>query len=229
MARRIVIITGATQGLGRALVEGFANAGHTVLGCARTRKDVDRLSREFPSPHDFYAVDVSSDEAVKSWASLLLTTHGAPDLLLNNAGIINKNARLWEIGAAEFSEVVDINLKGTANVLRYFLPAMVRRKVGVVVNLSSGWGRSADPEMAPYCASKWAIEGLTLALSQELPSSMAAVALNPGLINTRMLQSCLGKAAASHPSPETWAKSAVPFLLNLGPTDNGKQLEMPPG
>jgi len=66
-------------------------------------------------------------------------------------------------------------VKGTANVIRYFVPDMVRRKSGVIVNFSSGWGRSTDAEVAPYCASKWAIEGLTQALSQELPSGMAAV------------------------------------------------------
>jgi len=95
------------------------------------------------------------------------------------------------------------------------------------VNFSSGWGRSVDAEVAPYCASKWAIEGMTLALAQELPSGMAAVALNPGIINTEMLQSCFGASARSYPSPDDWVKMAVPFLLELGPKDNGKQLEVP--
>jgi NAD(P)-dependent dehydrogenase (short-subunit alcohol dehydrogenase family) len=95
------------------------------------------------------------------------------------------------------------------------------------VNFSSGWGRSADAEVAPYCASKWAIEGLTQALAQELPSGLAAVALNPGIINTDMLQSCFGGSASGYLCPAEWAKSAVPFLLKLGPGDNGKQLTAP--
>jgi len=69
---------------------------------------------------------------------------------LNNAGLINRNARLWEIGAGEFSQVVDVNLKGVANVIRHFVPAMVKNKSGVIVNFSSGWGRSTDAEVAPY-------------------------------------------------------------------------------
>ena len=81
--------------------------------------------------------------------------------------------------------------------------------------------------MAPYCATKWAIEGLTQAFAQELPSGMAAVALNPGIINTDMLQSCFGGSASGYPSSAEWAKSAVPFLLKLGPDDNGKQLTSP--
>ena len=104
---------------------------------------------------------------------------------------------------------------------------MIKRKRGVIVNFSSGWGRSTDAEVAPYCATKWAIEGLTLAFAQELPSGMAAVALNPGIINTDMLQSCFGGSASGYLSPADWAKSAVPFLLKLGPGDNGKQLTAP--
>jgi NAD(P)-dependent dehydrogenase (short-subunit alcohol dehydrogenase family) len=209
------------------MVGEFARLGHIVLGCGRSQKAMDGLKQNFGSPHDFYAVDVSVDEAVKSWASICLTTHAPPDLLINNAGVINKNARLWEIGSREFSEVIDVNLKGTANVIRHFAPAMVKRKTGVIVNLSSGWGRSTDAEVAPYCASKWAIEGLTQSFAQELPSGMAAVPLNPGIVNTEMLQSAFGGSANNYPTAEEWAKIAVPFLLELGPEDNGKQLTVP--
>jgi NAD(P)-dependent dehydrogenase (short-subunit alcohol dehydrogenase family) len=94
----------------------------------------------------------------------------------------------------------------------------------VIVNFSSGWGRSTDAEVAPYCATKWAIEGLTQALAQELPEGMAAVPLNPGIIDTDMLRSCFGASASSYPNPAEWAKRAVPFLLKLGPKDNGRQL-----
>src|SRR6185437_9747516 len=106
------------------------------------------------------------------------------------------------------------------NVIRHFIPAMIKRKEGVIVNFSSGWGRSADAEVAPYCATKWAIEGLTQALAQELPREMTAAALNPGIINTEMLQSCFGGSASSYPTAAEWAKSAVPYLLSLGPKDN---------
>ncbi len=221
------MITGVTRGLGRAMVEELTGSGHTVLGCGRTKKEIDQLHHQCGAPHDFYQVDTASDDEVKSWASLILSAHGVPDLLLNNAGVINKNAPLWEVSAREFSQVIDVNVKGFANIIRHFVPAMVKRRQGVVVNFSSGWGRSTDAEVAPYCASKWAIEGLTLALAQELPSGMAAVSLNPGIINTEMLQSAFGRSASGYISPQRWAKSAVPFLLRLGPSDNGKQLEVP--
>ena len=99
---------------------------------------------------------------------------------------------------------------------------MIERGSGTIVNLSSGWGRSVSPEVAPYCATKWAIEGLTKALAAELPAGLAAVPLNPGVIDTDMLQKCFGGGAASYPKPEEWAKTAAPFILGLGPGDSGK-------
>jgi NAD(P)-dependent dehydrogenase (short-subunit alcohol dehydrogenase family) len=227
MAAKIVLITGVTRGLGRAMVDEFVGRGHTVLGCGRSQPGIDQLRRQFSPPHDFAAVEVASDDQVKTWAIRLLASHPPPDLVLNNAGVINRNQRLWELPAAEFSQVIDVNLKGTANVIRHFLPEMIRRKSGVIVNFSSGWGRSTDAEVAPYCASKWAVEGLSLSLAQELPPGLAAVSLNPGIINTDMLRSCFGGAASGYLSPAQWAESAVPFFLKLGPGHNGQQLTVP--
>ena len=85
----------------------------------------------------------------------------------------------------------------------------------------------AYPFGALYHGSKWAVEGLTQALAEELPSSMAAVALNPGVINTEMLQSCFGEAAAAYPAADLWAKTAVPFILKIGPRDSGTPLSVP--
>jgi NAD(P)-dependent dehydrogenase (short-subunit alcohol dehydrogenase family) len=227
MTGRIIVLTGVTRGLGRSLAEEFIRLGHTVLGCGRTRPAVEALGRRFPAPHDFECVDVASNGQVKAWAERLLRTHGAPDLLLNNAALINRSAPLWQVSTQEFSDVVDVNLKGTAHVIRRFLPAMIARGQGVVVNFSSGWGRSTDAEVAPYCATKWAIEGLTQALAQELPEGLAAVPLNPGIIDTDMLRSCFGASAASYPGPAAWARRAAPFLLSLGPQHNGRPLTVP--
>lgn len=227
MSKKIIVLTGATRGLGRAMTEVFVRLGHTVLGCGRSKEEIEQLRRSYGAPHDFDVVDVAVDDEVKAWAVRLLGKAGAPDLLLNNAGVINRNAPLWEVGAEEFSKVIDVNLKGAANMIRHFVPGMIRQKRGVIVNFSSGWGRSTDADVAPYCASKWGIEGLTQALAQELPAGLAAIALNPGIIDTEMLRSCFGGSAGSYPSPGEWAQRAVPFLLGLGPGDNGKQMEAP--
>jgi NAD(P)-dependent dehydrogenase (short-subunit alcohol dehydrogenase family) len=140
--------------------------------------------------------------------------------------VINRNAPLWRVDAADFDRVLRVNVAGTANVIRAFLPAMIGSGTGVVVNMSSGWGRSTAPEVAPYCASKWAVEGLTKALAQELPAGVAAVTVNPGVIDTEMLRSCWADAASSCPTPEEWARRAVPFLLSLDATVNGQALSV---
>jgi NAD(P)-dependent dehydrogenase (short-subunit alcohol dehydrogenase family) len=76
--------------------------------------------------------------------------------------------------------------------------------------------------VAPYCASKYAIEGLTKALAQELPAGMAAVPLNPGVIDTDMLRQAWSDGASSYPKAGAWAKVAAPYILKLGPKDNGQ-------
>jgi len=225
--QKTILITGVSRGLGRAMTEEFIRLGHTVLGCGRSEKEIAQLQKQFPPPNVFATIDVSSDEQVAAWAKRALKSHAAPDLLLNNAGRINRNAPLWQVGAPEFSDVIDVNIKGVANIIRQFVPEMLKRGSGVIVNFSSGWGRSTAAEVAPYCATKWAIEGLTLALAQELPPGMAAVPLNPGIINTDMLRSCFGGSALGYPTAEEWAKIAVPFLLKLGPANNGRPLTVP--
>lgn len=226
-SQKIIVLTGSTRGCGRAMVDGFTAAGHTIVGCGRSEQAVQELRSSYPAPHRFDVVDVASDQQVALWAKSVLESGLIPDLLVNNAAIINKNANLWDVSAEEFQQIVDVNIVGTANVIRHFAPAMIKRKKGTIVNFSSGWGRSTAPEVAPYCATKYAIEGMTQALSQELPGGMAVVAVNPGIINTDMLQSCFSDGAKNYPTPERWSKSAVPFLLGIGPKENGRPLSVP--
>jgi NAD(P)-dependent dehydrogenase (short-subunit alcohol dehydrogenase family) len=104
---------------------------------------------------------------------------------------------------------------------------MLEQQKGIIINLSSGWGRSTSPQVASYCASKWAIEGLTKALAQELPAGMAAIPLSPGIIHTDMLEICYGDHAADYTSLQTWVKKAVPYILGLSFKDNGVSLTVP--
>jgi NAD(P)-dependent dehydrogenase (short-subunit alcohol dehydrogenase family) len=218
---RVVVLTGCTRGCGRALAEFLFGEGATVIGCGRS------ATTDAPVA-DFSRVDVSDDAAVRAWASRVIEKFGAPDLLVNNAAVIARNAPLWDVPPAEVAAVLDVNVRGTINVLRHFLPAMRESRRGVVVNFSSGWGRSTSPEVATYCASKWAIEGLTRALAHELAGSgVTAVALNPGIIDTDMLRSCFGEGAGAYPSPAAWAKAAGPFLLSLGSKHHGRSLDVP--
>ena len=227
---KTIVVTGCTKGLGLAMARFFVAAGGVVCGCGRDEKVLEALRVEFGEAHSFALVDVSRDGEVKRWVDLVLEKHGAPDLLLNNAAMINRNAPLWEQAPDEVEQLMQVNLLGVVHVLRHFLPAMIRSGRGVVVNFSSGWGRCTSSDVATYCASKWGIEGLTQALAQDLSqagASVAAVALNPGMIDTQMLRRCFGSSAGHYPRAEEWVQSAGPFLLSLGMRHHGRSLDVP--
>jgi len=136
--KRLVVLTGVTRGLGRALADRLIEAGHTILGCGRDRSQIATLTKRHGKPHDFSPLDVSLDADVSAWAARLLAEYGPPDLLLNNAATINQNAPLWQVPADEFRRVIDVNIVGVTNCIRHFVPLMVKRRRGVIVNFSSG-------------------------------------------------------------------------------------------
>jgi NAD(P)-dependent dehydrogenase (short-subunit alcohol dehydrogenase family) len=204
---RTIVITGCSKGLGRALLDEFINAGHTVAGCSRSSEQMMSLTERYGPKHYFKAVDVSGEHQVKAWSEELMAHMGVPDLVINNAAMINAPAALWEVPIDEFQQLV----KGR----------------GVLVNLSSGWGRSVSAEVGPYCASKWAIEGLTKALAEELPAGLAAIPLSPGVIDTDMLRVAWGDDAAGFRTPQQWAVDAAPYILNLSEAHNGQSLTTP--
>ncbi len=220
----VIWITGCTSGLGRELVKEFYEAGHQLT--AGARRPLCELSEIYPRAN-FLPLDVAQEDSVITFCQKAFKASGAPDLLINNAAIINENAPLWEISSADFDSLVQVNISGVANMIRHTVPHMIKANKGVVVNLSSGWGRSTSPNVAPYCASKWAIEGLSQALAQELPPGLASIALNPGIIDTDMLKKTFGTDSSHFPTAAEWAKTAAPFLLNLSEKDNGASLTAP--
>ncbi|XWS18030.1 hypothetical protein CRYUN_Cryun32bG0007200 [Craigia yunnanensis] len=225
-AAKTILITGVSRGLGRALALELSKRGHAVIGCSRDQDKLNSLQSELFSPdcHLLLNVDVRSNSSVEELAQQVMEKKVVPDIIVNNAGTINKNNRIWEVPVEEFDAVIDTNVKGIANVLRHFIPLMIPKGRGIIVNMSSGWGRSGAALVAPYCASKWAVEGLSRAVAKEMPDGFAVVALSPGVINTEMLQSCFGNSASGYQTPEAWSLKAATMILNLTAADNGVSL-----
>ncbi|HIK40439.1 SDR family oxidoreductase [Thermoleptolyngbya sp. M55_K2018_002] len=233
MQKRIAI-TGVGQGLGRSLAHRFIRLGHTVCGCDLNGGAIAQLQQQYVAPHQlqshqsqthpFQSVDVTRPDQVNAWAESILE-QGAPDLLINNAGYTPPMAAFWDLPAVEFDRTLAVNVQGVANVLRAFLPAMVAQQRGIIVNLSARWGRQGAANAAAYCASKWAIEGLTQAIALELPAGMAAVTFSPGAVHTHALEVVYGaEKAATYPSPDEWAEQAAETLLAIAPEQNGQAL-----
>lgn len=223
MQKRIAI-TGVGQGLGRSLTDRFIALGHIVWGCDVNGEAIAQLQQQYAVPHQFCAVDVTQPEQVSAWAETILL-HGVPDLLINNAGYTPPMSAYWELPAAEFDRALAVNVQGVAHVLRAFLPAMVARQQGILISISARWGRQGAAHAAAYCASKWAIEGLTQAIALELPAGMAAVTFSPGAVRTHALEVIYGaEKAATYPSPDEWAAQAAETLLAIAPAQNGQAL-----
>ncbi|MFN7967561.1 MAG: SDR family oxidoreductase [Acidobacteriota bacterium] len=224
--RRKIVVTGVGSGLGQAMARAFTAEGHEVHGCGRRVEPLAALESELGLERRFVALDARDAAGVSEWA-MTVCADGPPDLLINNAAVINTPQPLWEVPDQEFATLIEINVIAVFRVVRAFAPSMIAAGRGVIVNISSGWGRSTDQGMAPYCASKWAIEGLTRALADDLPPGMAAVPVNPGVIDTPMLRQCWGEEASHFPSAHDWARRAIPFLLRLGADDNGRPVTVP--
>ena len=221
---KLVCISGCSKGLGRAMAIEFHSRGWRVAGGARNAEALEKLDKEIGDLCFFQAFDVSKSGEVENFAQSVEENLGIPDLLVNNAGIINKNAPLTQISPEEFASILSINLGGIHNMIRSFVPRMEKQGHGIIANFSSYWGQSTAPEVGPYCASKWGVEGLSRSLAQELPSGLTSVAFNPGIINTDMLRSCFGETATSYEKPESWVKKAVNALERICPSDNGKTI-----
>lgn len=220
MDKKTIVMTGTTKGIGRALACEFMKAGHFVIGCGRAVEQIDELQKEFAGRGHFSVVDVTSSENVNAWAKQTLTAYGTPDLVINNAGIITPRALFHETSEEAFNRVIDINIKGVANVCRAFLPALLAKGAGIIINFGSGWGKYAASHVSGYCTSKFGVNGFTASLAKEMPKGVGVMELWPGSIDTQQTIICWGEYKTGV-TPEQWAPGAVPIILSLSAANNG--------
>ncbi len=224
-----IAITGVSQGLGRALAKAFMAQGVTVFGGVRNLPDAVDADGDWDAPHRIMEANVTDEAALGAFAHAACA-QAVPDIVIANAGIINERAPAWTIPAETWRDVLDVNTLGVVRTLRAFMPAFLERGSGLFIAISSGWGREATGGLGPYCASKFAVEGLVGALQGELPAQVRAVALDPGGgINTGMLAACLPGENADYPTPEAWGAHAARFIAgSIFPTRAAGSLTVPP-
>ena len=181
----ISVVTGANSGIGRATAIHLAQQGHTVYGTVRSVDKAGKLqamSAEAQVEINLVELDIADDESVSAgFARILDETDGCVDVLVNNAGV-GGNAVAEECPPATYLDVMNVNLCGAVRCLQQVLPGMRARHSGAIVNITSIAGRIAALAQSPYVTSKWAFEGLSEGLAQELaPFGIRVVIIEPGV------------------------------------------------
>jgi NAD(P)-dependent dehydrogenase (short-subunit alcohol dehydrogenase family) len=179
-AQRTALIAGAARGIGLATAQRLRHEGCTVIGVDIADDAMQAVSEHFDAVD---TVDVSDGTAVEALRDRL----GQVDIVVNSAGIVGPNKPTWEVSYAEWNQTIDINLGGTFHLLRAFVPAMVERGWGRIVNIASIAGKEGNPNLAAYSASKAAVIGLTKSIGKELATTGVLVnSIAPAVIATEM-------------------------------------------
>ena len=183
---RKVFVTGASRGIGRAIAQAFRNEGAWVIGTRTGRNtETDDVCR------DWISADFLDLEQVRACAQRVRDAE--PDVLVNNAGI-NKIAPFVEITPDDFMSIQQVNVFAPFLLCQAAIPAMVRRGWGRIVNVSSIWGKVSKEYRAAYSTSKFALDGMTLALAAEhTTDGIIANCIAPGFIDTELTRRVLGE------------------------------------
>ena len=180
----VVLITGGTRGIGRAIAETFKNAGAVVYITGTNKERTEAVANELGV--NGVKMDVSDREEVKSVVNEIVEKEGRIDVLINNAGI-TRDTLFLRMKDEDWDAVINTNLNGVYNVTRAVVPVMVKKRKGVIINISSVVGFTGNVGQVNYSATKSALIGFTKSLAKELGSrNIRVVAVAPGYITTDM-------------------------------------------
>ncbi len=183
---KVVVVTGASRGIGRGIAEAFGREGARVACVATTLGNAQATSNQLGSGARPYACDVSDEAAVEALFEAIGNDFGAPHVLINNAGI-TRDGLLIRMKDEDWDRVVDVNLKGTFHCIRAVARSMMKARYGRIVNISSVIGQIGAAGQANYAASKAGLFGLTMSVAKELGSrGITCNAVAPGFIETDM-------------------------------------------
>lgn len=187
-ADAVGVVTGASRGIGAAVSRRLARLGAQVLLVARHRERMEELAAQIESEGgraELFAVDLTQEEEIAALGETIRKRYGRCDVLVNNAGISRMGAPLHAMQPADWDELMATNLRAPYLMIRALAPLMIERQSGHIVNISSLAGHNPLRNGAAYSASKWALNGLTYSVAEELRDYGVRVSvIAPGSVNT---------------------------------------------
>jgi NAD(P)-dependent dehydrogenase (short-subunit alcohol dehydrogenase family) len=223
---QVAVVTGAASGIGFGLAEALGARGLTVV-LADVEASALEAARASLANRGFvvhaHVCDVADASAVDDLARSVIARCGKVDLLINNAGVAGRLGPLWDSQPGDWAWTFGVNVFGVAHGVRSFLPTMLQRRTGHVVNVASLAGLAAPPFLGPYVASKHAVVSLSESLAAELATAGAPIRVSvvcPGHVQSRIAQSDRNRpaafAAASRTPPDVLARIHASFAEALG-------------
>ena len=189
LSGRVALVTGASQGIGRACALKLASAGASVAVAARNQEKLDELVNEISGTGGkaaAFAVDVNDEEQIKSAIKAAITQFGKVDILVNNAGI-TRDQLVLRMKRADWDAVLQTNLTSAYLCIQQVMSSMLKQRWGRIINITSVFGQMGQAGQANYAASKAGLIGLTMAIAREVGSrNITCNSVSPGFIETAM-------------------------------------------
>lgn len=217
--RRVALVTGAGRGIGRAIARRMATDGYQVAVCdidaAAARVVADELTSGGVTA-TAVAADVSDAHSVSAMRDAVTDRLGAPDILVNNAGVVSAS-RFVDLSEEEWDRVVDVNLKGAYLCSRALIAPMLERRWGRIINIASDAGKTGEPWIAHYCASKFGVIGLTQSLALEYAAHGITVnAVCPAICSTGMMDRLAQQLAVVEDGSVSQAQAMMTAEIPMG-------------
>ncbi len=215
MKDKVVIVTGASRGIGRATALAMAEDGARVVVAARTEAQLRTLAEEIEArtgtPALVSVTDVAREKDVCAMVAAAHETFGRVDVLVNNAGFNARKCKIWEVETDEWDAMFAVNLRGAFLCCREVLPGMIARQTGHIINVVSTASQIGLEDMGAYGATKWGLLGLTKSLIKEArPYNIRVTAFSPGGTDTTFRP----EPRPQYLAPETVAEAIV-FIASL--------------
>jgi len=234
LKNKVVVVTGAGQGLGREIAESLAQEGAAILICDRNKGQLRKVCKKIIHNNgrcEYFVVDVTRKRQVEKFIDTVCALFKKIDVLINNAGAIHSKKNIERITDKDYELCFKANVESIFYFLRKVIPVMKRRRQGKIINISSMAGKRGHGQLSAYSASKFAVQGLTQSVAWELKgTNVSCISVCPGAMNTLMRKKIFGKEnALKQQDPRVVANQIKKIVSGDISVPNGGDVEIHKG